>query len=220
MLQHSPKYDPTIHAELDKADWDAAIPRVLKYAVSRAKMFEWLGDEIEPEALVQEAIARAYGIGTRGTYRNWNKATCPDLGDFLIGIIRSMTSHKAEHETEFPSESLFNEDGSAKDSKILNSCDETAGASRPKTPEEEIIENENLQTLKDELDSLAEGDEDLGMVILCIEEGISEPRNIADTTGFEKNKVNYLLKRLRRKLDNYNPKRKRQSSKERREEWV
>ena len=26
MLQHSPKYDPTIHAELDKADWDAVSP--------------------------------------------------------------------------------------------------------------------------------------------------------------------------------------------------
>jgi len=220
MLKHSSKYDPTIHADLKKADWDAALPRVLKYAVSRAKMFKWLGDEVEPEALAQEAIARAYGIGTRGNYRNWDKERCPDLGDFLIGIIRSMTSHKAEHEAEFPSESLFNEDGSAKDSKILKSCDETAGPSKPKTPEEEIIENENLQAFKDELDSLADGDEDLGMVILCIEDGISEPRNIADATGFEKDKVNYLLKRLRRKLDKYNPKRKRQSSKERREEWI
>jgi len=115
MLQNSSKYDPTIHEDVEKADWDSVLPRVLKYAVSRAKIFRWLGDEVEPEALVQEAIARAYGIGIRDNYRNWNTETCPDLGDFLIGIIRSMTSHKAEHEAEFPSESLFNEDGSPKD---------------------------------------------------------------------------------------------------------
>ena len=220
MLQCSPKYDPTIHEELDKADLDAVLPKVLKYAVSRAKMFRWLGDEVEPEALVHEAIARAYGIGIRGNYRNWNTEACPDFGNFLIGIIRSMTSHKAEHEAEFPRESIFNEDGSPNDEKILKSLDETAGAFKPKTPEEEIIENENFQAFKDELDRLSNEDEDLGMVILCIEDGVSEPRYIAEETGFDKKKVNNLLKRLRRKLKDYNPKMKRQSSKERREEWV
>ena len=82
MLKHSSKYDPSIHEKLEKADWDAALPRVLKYAVSRAKIFKWLGDEVEPEALVQEAIARAYGTGTRGNYRNWNREKCPDLANF------------------------------------------------------------------------------------------------------------------------------------------
>lgn len=218
MLQHSPKYDSSIYEELRKADWDAVLPRVLKYAVSRAKMFKWLGDEVEPEDLVQEAISRAYGIGTRGAYRNWNKETCPDLGDFLIGIIRSMTSHKAEHEAGFPSESIFNEDGSPKDAKILRSYNETVGLSKLNNPEEENIEKENLQALQEELDRLVDEDEDLGMVILCIEDGISEPRNIAELTGINKDKVNNLLRKLRRKLDKYNPKRKKQSSKERREE--
>jgi len=208
MLQHSPKYDPTIHEELDKADWDAVLPRVYKYAESRAEMFRWLGNEVEPEALVQEAFARAYGIGDRESYRNWNKESCPDLANFLIGIIRSMTSHDAEHGVKFPKESLFNEDGSPKDEKILKSVDETAGVYKPKTPEEEIIENENLQTLTDELDHLSDGDEDIGMIILCIKEGISKPRYIAETIGFDKEKVNYLLKRLRRRLANFNPKMK------------
>ncbi len=220
MVQYSPNYDPSIHDELEKADWDAVLPSVFKYAISRAKMFKWLGDEVEPEALVQEAISRAYGIGTRGTYRNWNKEAVPNLGDFLIGIIRSMTSHKAEHEAGFPSESLFKEDGSPKDAKILKSYDETVGASKLNNPEDEIIENENLQALHDELDRLANVDEELGMVILCIEDGIGEPRNIAEITGFDKGKVNNLLRKLRRKLQKYNPKRERQSSKEGREECV
>lgn len=220
MLKHSSKYDPSIHEKLEKADWDAALPRVLKYAVSRAKIFKWLGDEVEPEALVQEAIARAYGTGTRGNYRNWNREKCPDLANFLIGIIRSMTSHEAEHGSEFPKESLFDEDGSLKDEKLLKSADEVAGALMPKTSEVELIENENLRTLNDELDSISVEDEDLGLVIVCIEDGISKPRHIAEETGFEINKVNNLLRKLRRKLDKYNPKMKKQSSKERQEEWA
>ncbi len=220
MLKHSSKYDPSIHEKLEKADWDAALPRVLKYAVSRAKIFKWLGDEVEPEALVQEAIARAYGNGTRGNYRNWNREKCPDLANFLIGIIRSMTSHEAEHGSEFPKESLFDEDGSLKDEKLLKSADEVAGALMPKTSEVELIENENLRTLNDELDSISVEDEDLGLVIVCIEDGISKPRHIAEETGFEINKVNNLLRKLRRKLDKYNPKMKKQSSKERQEEWA
>lgn len=220
MLKHSSKYDPSIHEKLEKADWDAALPRVLKYAVSRAKIFKWLGDEVEPEALVQEAIARAYGTGTRENYRNWNREKCPDLANFLIGIIRSMTSHEAEHGSEFPKESLFDEDGSPKDEKLLKSADEVAGALMPKSSEVELIENENLRTLNDELDSISVEDEDLGLVIVCIEDGISKPRHIAEETGFEINKVNNLLRKLRRKLDKYNPKTKKQSSKERQEEWA
>jgi len=220
MLKHSSKYDPSIHEKLEEADWDTALLRVLKYAVSRAKIFKWLGDEVEPEALVQEAIARAYGTGTRGNYRNWNREKCPDLANFLIGIIRSMTSHEAEHGSEFPKESLFDEDGSPKDEKLLKSADEVAGALIPKTSEVELIENENLRTLNDELDSISVEDEDLGLVIVCIEDGISKPRHIAEETGFEINKVNNLLRKLRRKLDKYNPKTKKQSSKERQEEWA
>lgn len=220
MPQHSSKYNPSIREELNNADWDAALPRVLKYAVSRAKIFKWLGDEVEPEVLVQEAIACAYGIGTRGNYRNWNREKCPDLASFLIGIIRSMTSHEAEHGSEFPKESLFNEDGLLKDEKILKTCNETAGALMPKTPEAELIENENLRILNDELHSISVEEEDLGLVIVCIDYGISKPRHIAEETGFEIKKVNNLLRKLRRKLDKYNPKTKKQSSKERQEEWA
>ena len=208
MLQHSSKYDPSIREELDKADWNDIHPRVLKYAVSRAKIFKWLGDKVEPIALVQEAIARAYGIGTRGTYRNWNKEKYPDLANFLIGIIKSMTSHEAEHRLEFPKESLFNENGSPKDEKILKSSDDISGASIPKTPEAELIENENLQALKDQLDNISIDDVDLGLIIICIEDGISKPRHIADETGFDINNVNNLLRKLRRKLNKYKPKMK------------
>jgi DNA-directed RNA polymerase specialized sigma24 family protein len=208
MFQSSEAYDPSVREELDKVDWDVVIPKVFKYAFWRAKKFAWLGEEADPEALVHEAIARAYGVGIGGTYRNWNRGKCPDIVDFLNGIIRSMTSHGAEHSADFPVESLHAEDGSPKDNKLFKSADSPAGALRPKTPEDELVEAENLQALMDLLDELADTDEDLGMVILAIKDEIGKPREIARETGFEVGKVNNVLKRLRRKLRHLKPKTK------------
>lgn len=208
MPPDSPGYDPSIRKELEKADWDAVFPAVLKYAISRSKKFRWLGDEVDPNALVHEAIARAYGIGTGGTYRNWNREKYPGLESFLISIIKSITSHKAEHESAFPKEPLFNEDGSPNDKKLFKFGDETSGFKQPENPEEELIDAENLQSLIDELDKLSQEDEELGMVIICIEDGISKTRHIAEATGYERKKVNNLLRKLRRRLENYSPKSK------------
>ncbi len=197
------EYDPSVRKELDRVDWGSVLPKVLNYTIWRTKNFA--GPKVDHESLVQEAIARAYGIGTGGTYRNWNKDTCPDITDFLIGIVRSMTSHTAEHEAKFAEESIFLEDGSLKDNKLFATVDTITGYCRPRTPEENFFETDNLQRLMDVLDRLENEDEDLGMVILCIKLETSEPRYIAQETGFEIRKVNNLLKKLRRKLKNFKP---------------
>ena len=85
-------------------------------------------------------------------------------------------------------------------------ADTTEWLYRPKTPEEKLIEDENLQKLVNVLNNIENENEDLGMVILCIKEGISKPRYIAQEIGFEINKVNNLLKKIRRKLKDFKPK--------------
>jgi len=214
MPQSCSTYDPSIRKELDESDWDTVLPKVLKYARSRTKLISWLGHKVGAEELVQQAIARAYGVGERETYRNWNKKTCSDLSNFLIGIIRSITSHLAEHEADFPEESLYNEDGSPEDGKLFDAT----GASNPKTPEERLIEKENLKTIIDTLDDLENEDEYMGLVILCIKDGISKPLKISEETDIEVKDVYNILKRLRRKLNRFNPKKREKSSIERREE--
>lgn len=210
MPQHSPKYDPSIREELNKVGWLEVFPPVLKYAKSRAIMLKYLGHEEDPLDLVQEAILRAYGNGAGGTYRNWNREKCPELENFLIGIIRSITSNKAKHLLDFPVEPLFNNNGTSRDDITLESKD--------KTPEEDFIVKEELKPILDELDKLSNEDEELGMVILCLLDGISETRNIAKETGYDRKKVNNLLRKLRRRLKDFNPKIKKQSSTERWEE--
>ncbi len=204
-MKNNKKYDSSVREELDRVDWDSVFPKVLKYAVQVSKKFSWLGLKVNSGDLVQEAIAQAYGVGSEGKYRNWNKDTCPNIVVFLIGIIRSMTSHTAEHEVRFPKEALFREDGSIKDNELFATADTSKGRCRSKTPEEELIETERLQEIMDVLDSLENENEDLGMVILCVKEGISQPRFIAQETEFEISKVNNLLKKLRRKLKKFKP---------------
>ena len=51
MPRHSPKYDPSIREELDKADWDKVLPPVLKYAVWRAKKFGSTGTGVMPNTV-------------------------------------------------------------------------------------------------------------------------------------------------------------------------
>lgn len=203
MTEHSPRYDPSIRDELDKADWDSVFPAVLKYARSRAKKFEYLGYRVEPKELIHEAIARAYGVGTRSAYRNWNKDKYPKLDNFLISIIRSITSHEASHVSDFPEESLFNENGTPKDKKIIKSAETSDNITIPQFPEVQVLEHEKVKPLLDELDSISQEDDDLGMVILCIQEGIGRPRHIAEETGFDIKKVNHILRKLRNRLKDF-----------------
>ena len=199
-------YDSSIREELDRADWDEVLIRVFKYAKFRARKFFWLGDKVDPYELVQEAIALAYGVGTGGNYRNWKKKEYPDLAKFLMGIIRSISSHIAEHENEYSKESHFYIEGSPKD--------KLESLSSPINIEIEFIENENLISLESQIENLCSNDDDLALIVMCLEDGISKPRFIAEETGLDISKVNNLLKRLRRKLDKLNPKMKKNLPKE------
>lgn len=205
MEKYSPKYDTSIRDDLDDADWDDVYPRVLKYAVWYSLKYKWLGEKLNPEDLVEEAVSRAYGNGHNGTYRNWNKTKYPELSNFLIGIVKSLGNHLVEHEKGFPSESLSNGQPEIQDRMISKKADEAMGAKFPKTPEVELLELEALNAIENKLETIASQDDDLEMLILCIVDGICAPRLIADETGFKIDKVYSLLKKLRRRLSAFKP---------------
>lgn len=203
MTQESSKYDPNIRVELDKQDWEKIFPRVLKYAIARSRKYYWLGgDVVEPQELIHEAISLAWGIGKNKTYRNWNKEKYPQLEDFLISIIESITSHKADHSMRIKKESLFSEDGT-ENFELSVSSKRMVSKDYLNSPEEKMIQSESLEYLKDKLKSIAEEDEEAGLVILCFEEEISLPREIANATGYDVTKVHNILRRIRTKLKEF-----------------
>ena len=194
------KYDHSIHDVLDKQDWERVIPVVLKYAVARSKKYYWLGEKVNPEELVHEAIARAYGVGNNNDYRNWNREEYPKLEDFLISIISSMTNQCAEHLRKFPEESITKEDGTTRE--VTSSIDFQGGidALTSRNPEDLFVENEKLNEITEQLKSVANDDEEMGYVIMCLEDGICSRKKIAEISGCYVEKVYKIIRTLNRRL--------------------
>ncbi|MGO9177072.1 MAG: hypothetical protein ACLQED_13180 [Desulfobaccales bacterium] len=185
------KYNPAIREELERADWQEISIQLLWFAVSKARMLRAMGIvDVDHEDLIQEAISLAYGIGPNDTYRNWNKEVYPDLTGFLRSVIKSIVSHKKEHHGKFKSETSSLDD--ALGDKELTSLS-------PENPEELVTEGHCLMSLKEVIYERVKGDEEIGMVLLCLEEGISKPQHIAEEIGYDINRVNNALRRLRNK---------------------
>jgi DNA-directed RNA polymerase specialized sigma24 family protein len=185
------KYNPKIREDLDKADWQEISLQLLWYAVSKARMLLAMGiADVDHEDLIQEAISLAYGVGPNDTYRNWNKEIYPDLAGFLRSVIKSIVSHKKDHHKKFKSETSSLDDALG---------DKELFPLSPENPQELVIQNHDLKNLKEAIYELVKEDEEIGMVLLCLEDRISKPQEIAEEINYDINKVNNALKRLRRK---------------------
>lgn len=198
------RYDPSIREELKHSDWKEILPRVLYYANYQYKKLIWFGiGDTDPQDLVQEAIALAYGRGENGGFRNWNKVYYPDLPAFLKSVIKSIVNHKIEHVIEFPHDCIdvqkrMKGDSAEESPRIAKSM--YAGM-KDDSPEAKLERCEVEKALSErvmKLKALADDDE-MGMVIMCFEEGISTPREIAEATGYEVKNVNNIIKRIKRK---------------------
>ncbi len=192
------KYNPKIREELGKvgeAGWQEISLQLLWFATSKARMLRTMGiADVDPEDLIQEAISLAYGGGPNNTYRNWNKEVYPDLAGFLISVIKSIVSHKKEHRYKFKT-GILDDDLGDKELKSLS----------PENPEELVAQKHDLTNLKEAIYERVKGDEEIEMVLLCLEDGISKPQRIAKETGYDINKVNNALRRLRRKTKDLVP---------------
>lgn len=204
------RYDPSIREDLKQKDWETILPGLLYYAHSLCRKYYWLGNRhLSPQDLVQEAIARAFGCGKDGGYRNWNKERCPDLSVFLKSTIKSIVNHKIEHLRKFPHDSI-EKHGERVDESPIDEDDTRLAKSMlsgisGESPEEILLSSENTRMLSErvnKLKSLAEDDEEIGFVIMCFEEGISTPREIAETTGYNIHNVYNIIKRIKRKARN------------------
>ena len=193
----SENLDPAILADLDAQDWkNDILPRALKYAAAASRGFWSLGYKVEPAELVQEAIGLVYS-----GRRKWNKEELPDFVTFLNGVIKSLISHTRDHSKKFPTEPLQWDDGSE---KILSGgyCGHsTLGSLFSQPPDEALMEAENLKPVYDVLDELEQENEEMGLVILCVRDGISKPREIAEETGLPVEMVYKVKERLKAKMN-------------------
>lgn len=199
------RYDPSIRDDLGHADWKEILPRVLYYANYQHKKLVWFGiGDKDPQDLVQEAIALAYGRGENGGFRNWNKAYYPDLAAFLKSIIKSIISNNIQHAIKFPNDSIDSQQETKnssveEDSRIAKSMYTGIKDNSPEANLERFEAAKMLSKRVMTLESIADGDEEMGMVIMCFKDDISTPREIAEATGYDVKNVNNIIKRIKRK---------------------
>lgn len=200
-------YDPSARASLDEAICPDILQKVLLYAIYQCKKYFWMTNAaLDPHDLVQEAIALAYGVGADGGYRNWDREKYPDLAIFLMTVIKSIVSHKIEHLRNFPKDPVEGQDEVNVDftaSAEPSAKDQFASLSRI-SAEDRLIQADSLSNLVRRLESMAEGDEEMEIVVMCLQDGISKPREISEQTSYDIGRVNNILKRLRRKARGIN----------------
>ena len=183
------EYDPKVRQELDQADWKGEVlPRLLKYASARTQKLRLLGIvDLDPHDLVSEAITLVYSGS-----RKWNKELYLDLINFMISVIRSITNHRLKHYYQFKKDTFLLDDSHDKSKELVSLS--------PRDPEALVTKKYNLMNLQNTIYEAIAGDEEAGMVLLCIESDKLTPKEISEETGYEVKQVNNILKRLRRKV--------------------
>lgn len=174
--------------------------------MARAKKYAWLGQaKCDPHDLVNEAIAQAYGVGSKGSFRKWNKERYPDPVDFFISTINSITSHDAKHYTRFRQEHFGGQESGSPDPLETEASKSLSSIHKALDPEEKTIQLDLAQKSIASIRELINGDEEMGMIFLCLEEGITKAKDIAKETGYDINRVYTILRRYRRKLKEIDP---------------
>lgn len=172
---------------LESTDWKDIVFRLTHYTVGKASRYTWKSGSLPggkiPEDIALDAIEKVW-MGVR----EWDPDKYPNLYTHLKWIVDSDIDHllkSMEHDkSRRMPETAFDQ------------------ASETPNPEEQLIAKENKafeDEIRDEFYAMVEGDEDLEILMLCFDEGIDKPRDIAEQTGWDVPKVNNVKRKLFRK---------------------
>jgi len=190
---------------LQEADWDDLIPRLTQYAIYKLSYLRFHNNSplsgISKEEIAQEIVMKSIFQVVNGT-RKWDLEKNEDLLNFLKSVVKSNISHlfssKEYKQTKRLCKSSVDGYNQHNETKEFIERSEEVNDSifrdSPSTPEEIMIEKETC----DRLLEIVKGDDELETVILCILEGYTKPKDIAEQMGVEPKVVYNLKKRLRR----------------------
>lgn len=175
---------------LKEQDWPGIILRLTAHAAYKVERLRWqTGKKDLPRGMqVKDLAMEAIKMAWTGE-RKWNPEKQPDLLKHLKSIVDSLVSHlveSAEHtQRELPREEL---------EQVFDPPDDKSADAL-----DELIAADVISKVKNRI----KGDEDLELVLYCIEEGLSTPRDIAQTLGMPvdrvykaKKKIGIILKKI------------------------
>jgi DNA-directed RNA polymerase specialized sigma24 family protein len=173
------------------------LPKVYKRVLARAIVFArnrhvqaFLGADSDPaqvaEDLVQEAVMR-----TMSGKRAWDPERV-DLEHFLVQAARSIAD-SYKHPGSLRAASYDDELG-------VPDCPNPARPDRSPAPDELLGRKQAIIKLETELIEAAGDDEELLGLVEVMLSGDHLPRELEVSLGWEKKKVNVVLKKLRRRM--------------------
>jgi DNA-directed RNA polymerase specialized sigma24 family protein len=201
---------PDVREQLEEHPWEDTIPRLVLYAIRKAKRLYWQGimnghmpGGREAQDVVQDAIEDV--LNGR---RFWNPVSQPDLFAHLRSIVDSKLSHLVEsmEHRSVRSESALG--ARNEDAPGLTSLAElpASGAS----PFETLVQAEAEDFFWGFYELLAD-EPLLQKVIEWIDAGIDRPADIAVHLGVPPREIYNARKRLQRRLNDYRAQRAQKS---------
>jgi len=190
---------------LESVDWNDIILKLTRHAIRRAERYTGRREEAiilpggkSPADIALDAIEKVLTGG-----RSWDPDKYPNLLLHLEWIVNSDLQH------------LFSSSERQRSGRLPKSQSatdpETEAVRDPPNPLEAFPDSETPEThlltkeeegfeeeTKIKLYSLLKGDEDLELLLLCLEEGKDKPALIAQETGWEISKVYNLKRKLLR----------------------
>jgi hypothetical protein len=183
---------------LEAADWNDIIIKLTYHALMRTRRYLWKSGTAKdlPGGVTPADIASGAIVKVWNGKRKWDPDKYPDLLTHLKWVVDSEIGHlysSTEHQKRIDT---VKETGDT--DSYLNEID-------PKpSPETELIcrENEALEKeLKEKLVESVKGDEDLEILLMCFEDGIDKPQDIAVATDWDITKVYNIKRKLIRYAD-------------------
>jgi hypothetical protein len=182
--------------ELDNIDWVDVSIRALKHAQNKLMRFKIIKNSaLDAEDFVHTAVERIYDGN-----RKWNKQRYPDFIDFINSVIDSLINHEINQLLENIKEPLFNNAGNEIKYDVEVAIKYKFDCFNQKNSLDIIIKEEEHRQFKNKIYQFIKGNKKLEDIFNIMEEGITEPRNIAELTGISVNDIYNILKILRRKL--------------------
>jgi DNA-directed RNA polymerase specialized sigma24 family protein len=178
-----------VRAALREADWEALLPRLVGYAERRLRRVGWIvGKDEEPSPVsVEDVINDAIDRCLTGS-RTWNTDDPPELGAFLCGVIRSITSISRKKQ---------------KRSKTTSVEDIGVEAADPAPSIESVMSDagdEGRGAVRAAVEACVKGDDKLESLYLAIIDGNLKREEIASTLGWTPDEVTAARNKLQRRL--------------------
>jgi hypothetical protein len=178
-----------VRSALREADWDALLPRLVAYAERRIRRVGWIiGKDEEPSAMsVEEVINDAIDRCLTGS-RTWGVDDPPELGAFLCGVIRSITSISRKKLKRNRTDSV--------EDRGVEPADPTPSIESILSDEDD----EGRRAVRAAVEACVKGDDKLESLYLAIIGGDVKREAIASTLGWSPDEVTAARNKLQRRL--------------------